>query len=320
MKLTAITLFLLAGGTAYASSTLFTLTPYNAFIFGTFTGTGSDYGGGVAAGGSLTIGGTSVAGALLGEQITDLPGQYSLVAGATLTATNGTLYAGNAYGGGPNNNFSLTPNGGGHFSSPPTADPINFASQQSNFQNLSSSLAGLSSTGNCTYDGYSTTTCTASNSGLNVINLSDPSLLGPNHTVNITLAANAYLVINVAGTADTLTGWSININGSGANGDSTTSLAHNVLFNYYQATSLNFTSVVGSVLAPYASVTGSSGGQIDGSLVANSFYGPTEFHNFGFEGTLPSVTITSTTPEPAAYLLIGTGLIGLAMIRRRAGK
>jgi choice-of-anchor A domain-containing protein len=121
-------------------------------------------------------------------------------------------------------------------------------------------------------------------------------------------------VINVPGTSDSTTNYGIYINGSGADGDSTTTEANDVLFNYYQATALTTYSVVGSVLAPYAAVTGENG-QIDGNLIADSFSGPTELHNFGFEGTLPNAA-----PEPMSGFLIGAGLIALGLARRRARK
>jgi choice-of-anchor A domain-containing protein len=297
----------------YASLTAFTLSPYNGLVFGNFSDT-ADFGGGVAAEGSITVSSTSVADSLLGESFSQFTNGYTLVAGGILDATNGTLAIGNAYGGGAANDFSLTVQSGYQYTSAPTADPLNFAALQSQYDSLSSTLASLATTGNCTFDGYSTTTCTASAPGLNVITLSSASLIGANRTVNITLAAGSSVVINVPGTSDTTTNYGINVNGSAVNGDSTTAAAHNVLFNYYQATTLTTYSVLGSVLAPYAAVTGNSG-QIDGNLVSSSFSGPTELHNFGFEGALPT-----PTPEPISMLLIGSGLLGLVWIARRRTK
>lgn len=316
-KLT-LALALLIPGTAFASSTLFTLSPYNALVFGSFADT-ADFGGGIAAGGSLTISNTTVASNLLGEPLTDFPGQYTLVAGGTLNATNGAVAAGNVYGGGPSNSFSLTMNGGGQYkTSPVTADPIDFSAQAAYFKGLSSTLANLSSTGTCSYDGFSTTTCTATAAGLNVIKVTDPTILGTNRTVNINLGTNSFVVIDVAGAAtDYMSNYGFNIyqngfNKGSSNGDSTTTLAHDVLFNYYQATTLDITSVVGSVLAANANVSGIASGQIDGTLVANAFNGPTEFHNFGYEGPLPT-----PTPEPMSYMLVGASLVGMAAMSRK---
>jgi len=297
----------------YASGTAFTLSSYNSLVFGNFSGT-AEFGGGIAAEGSIAINGTSVADSLLGESFSQFTNGYTLVAGGNLDATNGTLSVGDAYGGGSANDFSLTMQSGYQYATAPAADPVNFAALQSQYDSLSAKLATLATTGTCTFDGFSTTTCTANAAGLNVITLSSASLIGLNRTVNITLAAGSSVVINVPGTSDTTTNYGINVNGNAVNGDSTTAAAHNVLFNYYQAATLTTNSVLGSVLAPFAAVTGNSG-QIDGNLIATSFSGPTELHNFGFEGTLPS-----STPEPMSMVLLGAGLVGLGSIGRRRAK
>jgi choice-of-anchor A domain-containing protein len=302
---------------AKADGLPFTLSPYNAFIFGNFAGS-VDYGGGIAAGGTLTLTNTSVANALLGEASTLFPADYTLVAGGNLITGSGTLASGNAYGGGASDNFNLTLTSG-VFTKAPAADPVNFATSAASFKSLSTTLSKMGATAgdSCVYDGFATTTCTATGAGLNVINVSDPTILGTGRTVNIKVAAGASLVINLAGVGTSsapvyLSNFGINVNGSGVNGDSTTAAAHNVLFNYYQATNLDLYSVVGSVLAPNASIIGGNG-QIDGNLVAASYSGAEEFHNFGYEGPLPS----ASAPEPMTLVLIGSGLLCIGLIRRK---
>jgi hypothetical protein len=61
-------------------------------------------------------------------------------------------------------------------------------------------------------------------------------------------------------------------------------------------------------------VNSAQNGQADGNLVATSFSGSTEFHNFGFEGALRA------TPEPVSSILIGAGLIGVSLLARRQSK
>ena len=126
------------------------------------------------------------------------------------------------FGGGPNNNFSLTMNGGGQYKTAPgTADPIDFSAQKAYFQSLSSTLSHMTSTGTCTFDGFSTTTCTATAAGINVINVADPTILGTSRTVNINLGTNSFVVINVAGgvsSADYMSNYGFNIYQNGVKG------------------------------------------------------------------------------------------------------
>jgi choice-of-anchor A domain-containing protein len=113
------------------------------------------------------------------------------------------------------------------------------------------------------------------------------------------------LVINVAGSIDSIGGAGFTVFGSGAT----------VLFNYYQASALTLGSsaFTGSVLAPFANVTSSGGGNFNGNLIAGSFSGSIEFHNTDlFSGSL-----ASQAPEPGSVMLAGAGLTLLGLILRK---
>jgi choice-of-anchor A domain-containing protein len=88
-----------------------------------------------------------------------------------------------------------------------------------------------------------------------------------------------------------------------------------VVFNFYDATSLSVGNWEGAILAPKASLTNPSGA-IEGFVFVDSFLGNGEIHNFGFTGRLPGPS--GKVPEPAPILLLGAGLIGLLGLRRRA--
>jgi choice-of-anchor A domain-containing protein len=83
----------------------------------------------------------------------------------------------------------------------------------------------------------------------------------------------------------------------------------NIIWNFYQATTINFGSynMMGQVLAPNADVT--TNGNIDGSIYAKSLTTGSEVHLPGYAGNV-------TVPEPTAPVMIGL-LGGLLVLRRR---
>ena len=113
------------------------------------------------------------------------------------------------------------------------------------------------------------------------------------------------MLIDINGTNDTMNNFQITLSGVDDN---------HVLYNFYQATTLvdGNVSIEGSLLAPYAAVSGGSD-HINGTRVANSLTGGMEQHAFTFQGNPPSAT-----PEPGTWVTFaaGFGLIGLARLRR----
>ena len=96
------------------------------------------------------------------------------------------------------------------------------------------------------------------------------------------------------------------------------------LFNFEDATTVNLGQWGASILAPDAAVKITSGGNIEGSLFAQSFLGGGELHNNNlFNGALPSAALTGTTPvpEPSTWAMLIAGFAGLAFLGwRRARK
>lgn len=94
--------------------------------------------------------------------------------------------------------------------------------------------------------------------------------------------------------------------------------SNNVLFNFYEATSLTInTSLYGSVLAPLADVTG-LGGMINGQLIANSFTtglngNGTQLNFAPFNADKVTIDSATKVSEPSilALIIFGIGLITL---------
>ena len=224
---------------------LFAAEPYNAFVFNNFTASNAGMEGALAAGGTVNISSYSVGSYPDRSQLASFSGRYTLVGGADLKAANGVLYKGNAYEGGPSGDLKQPGfylNGGkeGTGASP----PIDFSSAAQELDALSASLGKNSATpgDSCKFDGYATTTCTAGSPGLNIIDILDPTILSGKSIVIKSTFGSATLVINVPGAGDKM----------GGAGFSAFNNGQTVLFNFYQASSLQFgsSSFTASVLAP----------------------------------------------------------------------
>ncbi len=144
-------------------------------------------------------------------------------------------------------------------------------------------------------------------------NISSAVLSGGNIT-DITSPAGVTTIINVSGANPTV---GINANNNSNKGD--------VLFNFYEATSLTINTTFNySILAPKATVTLNGGGMF-ATLVSYNLdqnaevrpYNGTSLTDFGaFNGSLPTVEPTAT-PVPGALALILGGIAGITVLARR---
>ena len=127
--------------------------------------------------------------------------------------------------------------------------------------------------------------------------------------INVTNATGKTTIINVSGTNITL-----NDSFTGAYSE----LGQNVIWNFYEATTLSVTNAFyGTVLAPDAAVTLSN--FVEGTLVAKSLVQNGEVHTGTFQGDLSGVGgSVSAAPEPAtwAMLILGFGMVGFVLRRR----
>lgn len=206
---------------------------YNIFVFNNLTVTGSDSGGRIAVGGTASFDQAwySVGDAVLHSF--SAPDNETLDVADTISTGPAQIYAGHAYlASGSPSDVSLVD--GGTLTEGGT-NPVNVAGQYSFLNSYATQLSQLSA----------------------------------NSTVNNSLwfdvSATATVLINVIGTSITTSDCGFFWNGAQITGNSATEY-QNVLFNFYQATSIDLTGTFqGTVLAPNAAVTGGDG-QLDGGL------------------------------------------------------
>ena len=216
-------------------------------------------------------------------------------------------------------NFTVQGNQGASFTN-------TLASQSTDIKNsltsLSANLKALTNTGNVTFNASDSNnqTLVSTATGLAVYNMTEAQFegIGQNSQLLVTVPNGSTLVINVAGTDIDLAG---KVN--------TFANMQNVVWNFYQATTIDLAQQFsGSVLGVFADITAGNSGNIDGTVVGNNITQNAngEIHNAYFQGDLSSLSggggVVSTAPEPStwAMLILGFGLIGAAMRRRRQGE
>jgi choice-of-anchor A domain-containing protein len=164
---------------------------------------------------------------------------------------------------------------------------------------LSADLAGL--VPNSTIDARDLNTftfvITPNAQGLAVFTL-DASQLSAARNLMFTGTAST-IVVNVTGTGFSST----------ANFNAGAFINQHVIWNFAEATTLDFMGWHGAVLAPLATVSNSTA--MEGFLFAGTFNGRGELHDFPFAGALPRFV-----PEPGTLALLASGMIGLCLTRR----
>lgn len=281
-----------------------TVSDYNAIVFGNAYAEGGDTEGRLAVGGDFTAKWYSV-----GTAASANASMYSLVVGGNLDAHGKwQVFNGNtAYGGKLVKSPSMDP----AYTIVNTSGVVDFAAIKAQMQTVSSYLSSLAGNGIAEYDGYSTVNLVGNNTTLNVFNLTQEQAekwASVNSRV-ISVPAGSTVIINVCGENASLH-YGLTLEGVSST---------NVIYNYYEATSLSITSMAleGSLLAPNASLSLISA-NVNGIAVVNEssqIYGG-EYHNKEFSGDVPS---TQALPEPSGLVLgaMGFGILIPYMRRKR---
>ncbi len=150
-----------------------------------------------------------------------------------------------------------------------------------------------------------------------VFNVSADDIFAQNSNLLLNWGVAETVIINVSASNalanDIVVGGGVNLN-NGFNGSEAFS---NVLWNFYDAESIDFNSlaVKGSVLAPLATTRG--GASFDGSFAAVSYTGAREFHNYVFNYETPSAPPVVSVPEPPTIAVLALLLLFLSFRRAR---
>jgi choice-of-anchor A domain-containing protein len=290
MKTLALTVAIFANQAFANTIDLGAASDYNVFVFGDYESNNwNSISGAVAIGGNANISNSTISnlannsyGLVVGG---DLIKSYGNVTGTTWVGGTVTKPQYDAY-----NSYSTA-----------VTSPIDFTAAKTQLTTLSDSLAATASTGSVSYN-YGTNGYLAGTGGsVEYFSLSSGDLSNINNWSFSNIASGATLILNVSGSTVNLTG--------GWSGFS----AYNVLFNFYDATSLTLTDINfnASILAVDATLYGASG-NVSGTVVAKDWNNSLTLGNNRFS----SVALTTPVPEPDGYALMMLGLSVVLGFRR----
>jgi choice-of-anchor A domain-containing protein len=144
---------------------------------------------------------------------------------------------------------------------------------------------------------------------VDIFNISAAQFASADHPLDIDVPSGATVILNVAGTPDSL-GGGIFINGGWPSQTGAAAADVPVYFPGAASASLDgqFTA---SLLSSLASITGNP--PVHGTIIVHVIADNDELHNAEFTGG-PSSPPTAVTPEPGSLLLFGSGTMGIACL------
>jgi choice-of-anchor A domain-containing protein len=165
-------------------------------------------------------------------------------------------------------------NGGG---SPVSSVPMTIGSFESTMNALDAQLTVLTPNSTVNTTNPNNFQFNGSGGSTDIFSISATSLESA-HGISITPNGATSIIVNVTG------GGSVNLT---ANFEGTVP-SQNIIWNFENATGVSVPGWDGAILAREADV--SNNAPINGAVIANSFSGTSELHNFAYQGTIPCFT------------------------------
>lgn len=273
------------------------MSTYNLILKQDYNFQGGDVEGRTLIGGDINAAGASP---VFGSRITE--GGYAVSVVGDITAANVMVERGDLRYGGHANVGHFNMNGGGSINQDAS---FNLDTVISELTGESVHYAGL--TENASFNSTTKTFEYSGSDKLAVFNVDATDIFSQNSSLSLNFGLAETVIINVAG-SDILIGGGVNL----IDGFRPYEFgAENILWNFYEASSINFNSIAmsGSILALNADISG--GAVFDGSVAANSYTGAREFHQFLF--TPPAIEV----PDSSSIALMLLACIGLGLRRQR---
>ena len=276
----------------------------NVYTTGNFNAYSSDVEGAIVAGGDVTL--KSYAVNLEGRPAF---GHHAVVAGGNISLTSGTIYNGPVYAG----KAVSTTNAG----TPPrsTVNPIDFNAASKQFADIAAGLSVIDTTGTVVRKDSANKVIGSGKGGVDIFNVSANFLSGGNNWVLEGLTEGQTLIVNISGKHGVF------------NGGMETLWGYNVLFNFFEADTVDVKGVLCTVLAPHATVV-HNWGVIKGQVIADrwessvqvdakNYFKSVDVPGFELVDNNPPVDTPTEVPEPGTLVLLMAGLLGVITLRRR---